>query len=147
VPKLTERYPLVRTVTDLGGQHRRVYVLRSGLLVPIAGLDFAGMPGHEVADNERTRGQLLAEIWSSVLETYNEWVGSGNFTLTQLHTIRLLLIDQLSLREVARREGVTPAAISDRIESLREKAPKFYRWWIARHVIRRHAALNRTYAR
>ena len=63
----------------------------------------------------------------------------------QLRTIEGLYIEGLSLRELARREGVAPQAISARINSLANKAPQFCRWW--RLVTGRRRRRNRCESR
>jgi hypothetical protein len=140
--------PFVQIVADLNGKPRSVYILRCGVLVPIANNDFArSISPDRSANDNRSRESLVRELWIRVVATYLRWVRSGDLTLTQLRTIRLLLLDRLPLREVARRERVSAAAIHERVESVRDKAPEFHRWWTTKNAIRRHAALNRKHAR
>jgi hypothetical protein len=60
----------------------------------------------------------------------------GRCTTIELNTIESLWIRHLSLRRLARLEGVTPAAIGARLRGLAPKAPEFYRWWRLRHHTR-----------
>jgi hypothetical protein len=76
---------------------------------------------------------------ANLLERYRR---EGQCTLTQLETIKALLLDGLSLQEHARRERVSPAAISSRIARLEKTASVFHRWWTACHRARRDAAKN-----
>jgi hypothetical protein len=94
-------------------------------------------PPVEIPLDGPSREEVVVEIWAAVLHTYQGWVDSGRFTLTELRTIRVLLLEGRSLREFARREQVTPAAISCRIDGLEFKAPQFFRWWAATHRRRR----------
>ncbi len=54
----------------------------------------------------------------------------------ELRRIEALWIEQISLRELARREGVRPQAISETINALANKAPEFYRWWRLKNLSR-----------
>ena len=49
-------------------------------------------------------------------------------TAKDLRTIQSMWFDGLGLRGVARLEGVSPAAVADRIARLKLKAPEFWRW-------------------
>ena len=76
---------------------------------------------------------LLRRVSAVVARYRNEaWC-----TDAQLRTIESLWVEGLSLRELARREGVAPAAIEARINGLHTKAPEFYRWWRLKHRTRR----------
>jgi len=88
----------------------------------------------------------VVRLWLAdrILETFARYVASGLFTVVQLRTIRALLIDRLTLRQLARQEGTSPQAIRARIEpnrlgqgGLARKAPEFYQWWRFMHRRRR----------
>lgn len=64
----------------------------------------------------------------------------GWCTAVELATIEALWFEGLSLRGLARRDKVSPAAISDRISGLRHKAPHFWNWWRAKNQGRRGAS-------
>lgn len=53
---------------------------------------------------------------------------SGLFSAKEIELIEALW-NGMSLREFARRKGVSAAAIEDRIVRLRTKAVRFYNWW------------------
>src|SRR5262245_20377324 len=57
----------------------------------------------------------------------------------QLHLIEALSIDGMSLREFATHEGVTPQAVSSRINALANRAPEFYRWWRRTNASHQHS--------
>jgi hypothetical protein len=97
--------------------------------------------------DDQSPDQSIENVSIRVRDVYNGWSESGGLSAVQMRTIHALLIRQVPLREFAREEGVAAAAISSRIRSLKDKAPEFYKWWAARHAIRRHAAFNRRYAR
>lgn len=61
---------------------------------------------------------------------------AGWCTPIELATIEALWFDEISLRELARRDGVTAAAIGARIAGLMRKAPEFYRWWRLKNRLR-----------
>ena len=132
------RSSILREVSDLYGRKCLIQVCAHGLTGSSCPFQDFAAPDAPDPGNEPAREQLLAEIWASVLDTYNGWVSSGQLTLTQLRTIRALLLEGRSLREFARQEGVKPAAISCRIESVRFKAPQFYEWWATTHRSRRY---------
>ena len=68
----------------------------------------------------------------------------GRLSPKQLHTIEALYIDGMSLRELAKLDGVKPQAISDRINSLATRAIEFYRWWRQLHESRTRSASSRS---
>ena len=54
---------------------------------------------------------------------------AGHCTQVELRTIEGLWFEGISLRALAGREQVSPAAIGARISGLRYKAPEFWNWW------------------
>jgi len=60
---------------------------------------------------------------------FARYCSEGRLSPKQLHTIEALYIDGLSLRELAKLDGVAPQAISDRINAMATRAIEFYRWW------------------
>lgn len=71
------------------------------------------------------RRRVLAQIASYQM--------SGLFSPKQLRTIQALWLERLSLRELARQEGVTVYAMSSRIQRLKNRAARFYSWWCRRN--------------
>jgi hypothetical protein len=134
------RSSLAREVADLHGRKRVLYGGRAGLAGADLFQDFASPTdqSESVADAV-SREELVAQIWAAVLKDYADCAESGLLTETELRTYRTLLLEGRSMRAFSRMEGVSPAAISCRIEGLRFKAPKFYAWWITTHRSRRHA--------
>jgi hypothetical protein len=59
-------------------------------------------------------------------------------TEVELSTIKALWFEGLSLRQLANRDRVSPAAVGDRIARLRYKAPEFWNWWRLKHYSRRN---------
>ena len=58
----------------------------------------------------------------------------GRCTHVELKTMHKLWVDNLTLHELARQEGVKPQAISSRINGLANKALEFYRWWRGKNL-------------
>lgn len=72
---------------------------------------------------------MLVELRRRVSATVARYRNQTSCTLTELRTIEALWLDGMTLRELARREGVMPQAISARINGLANKAPEFCRYW------------------
>lgn len=64
---------------------------------------------------------------------FARYCAEGRLSAKQLHTIEALYIDGLSLRDLAKLDGVAPQAISDRINAMATRAVEFYRWWRRLH--------------
>ena len=60
---------------------------------------------------------------------FARYCAEGRLSPKQLHTIECLYIDGMTLRELAKLDGVAPQAISDRINAMATRAIEFYRWW------------------
>ena len=73
----------------------------------------------------------LAALRRRKAATFARYRLAGWCTAVELSTIDALWFEGVSLRQLAKREGVTPAAISDRIAGLRHqhKAQEFSNWW------------------
>lgn len=91
---------------------------------------------------------VSATEFLQVIETIDRYQEQG-LTPAQLHTVRALWLERLTLREHAKREGVSPAAIHARIfgskgaGGLVKIAPEFVAFWRSRHAGRcRKAALR-----
>lgn len=67
---------------------------------------------------------------------FARYCAEGRLSPKQLHTIECLYIDGMSLRELAKLDGVAPQAISSRIDAMATRAIEFYRWW--RHANSSH---------
>ena len=80
---------------------------------------------------------MLLELHRRVSATVSRYRQAGWCTTTELRTIEALWLDGISLREFARRQAVSAAAIGARIEGLARKAPEFYRWWLLKNRSRR----------
>jgi hypothetical protein len=83
---------------------------------------------------------LLHELRRRKSATFSRYRASGWFTPTELATTEALWFEGLSLRALARREGVAPSAISTRLAGLFHKAPEFSRWWRLKHTMFRRSA-------
>jgi hypothetical protein len=77
----------------------------------------------------RPERSMLAELWRRVAGEIARYRMSGLFSLKELRTIEALWLEGISLRALARREGVAAQAVEDRIERLKNRAPRFYLWW------------------
>lgn len=80
---------------------------------------------------------MLVELRRRVSATVARYRLEKWCTPIELATIDALWCQGLCLRQVARCDGVSPAAIGARIEGLARKAPEFYRWWRLKHRARR----------
>jgi hypothetical protein len=136
-------------VSDLYGRVRAVPLIKRGRRPTgcVRAYDDEAFDEETGVDDGDSRELLLQEIWAKVLDVYAGYVQSGLLTAAELRTVHALLINGLSLREFARREGVKPAAISTRIEGLQHKAPEFYTWWCRKHQNRRHRKEGSGHAR
>jgi predicted DNA-binding protein YlxM (UPF0122 family) len=61
---------------------------------------------------------------------------SGVLTAKELRVVEALWLEGLSLRELARREGVAPQAIEIRIQGMRNRALRFWFWWRLKNRMR-----------
>ena len=75
---------------------------------------------------------------------FRRYCAEGRCTPKQLHTIECLLIEGLSLRELAKLDGVSPQSITARIAGLAGRAPEFCRWWRRLHASRARSWSRRT---
>lgn len=72
---------------------------------------------------------MLAELWRRVSAEIARYRMSDLFSLKELRTIEALWLEGISLRALARRERVAAQAVEDRVERLKNRAPRFYSWW------------------
>lgn len=72
---------------------------------------------------------MLVELWRRVSAEIARYRMSGLFSPKELRTIEALWLEGMSLRALARREGVAAQAVEDRVERLKNRAPRFYSWW------------------
>ena len=79
---------------------------------------------------------MLASLRRRVAAEVAKYRMSGLFSPKEIRTIDALWQDGMSLRELARREGVAAQAIEARIVRLNERAPRFYLWWRLKHRTR-----------
>lgn len=80
----------------------------------------------------------LAELRRLVAKTIARYRNEGQCTPAQLRMIELMWVDGVGLREIARRDGVSPQAISWRIWHLRSRAPEFWNWWRLKNASRQN---------
>ena len=93
---------------------------RGGLLAVIASLQFVTeQPSTDV-------GNWVRRYRSAVVARYRR---NGECTEAELRTIEALYLEGLTLRGFARREGVSPSAIGQRLAGLFRKAPEFCNWY------------------
>jgi hypothetical protein len=72
---------------------------------------------------------MLPELQRRVAAEIAGYRLSGLFSSKEVGTIVALWQDGVGLRELARKEAVTPQAVADRIQRLEQRAPRFVRWW------------------
>lgn len=85
---------------------------------------------------EAAEPSRLAELRRRVAKTIARYRNEGRCTAAQLRMIELMWVDGIGLREMGRRDGVAPQAISWRIWSLRSRAPEFWNWWRLKNLNR-----------
>jgi len=120
--------------------HLRFY-RRGGILVCAAPLDEL-TPLPVPGSRRRPNGSSLAVLRRRKAATFARYRLAGWCTAVELSTIDALWFEGVSLRQLSKREGVSPAAISDRIAGLRRKAPEFANWWRLKHYTRQRRRLN-----
>lgn len=126
----------VETIADLHGRPvERLFYRRGGVATSAPVLNEPCAPSENPLPLPRTSS--LQELRRRQSATFARYRLAGWCTLLELETIEALWLEGLSLRQLARRAGVSPAAIGDRIERLSRKAPEFYHWWILKHRRRR----------
>lgn len=85
----------------------------------------------------RPVASALQELRRRVAAELVLYESDGLCSKHEIRLIRALWQDGVSLRAFARSEGVTGPAISQRIERLKERCPRFYRYWILKNRRRR----------
>lgn len=129
-----------RLVADLYGRPQSVTCYRQG------GVGRFGLPVVDDPEPQEPWGSLRTT--PDELELYEivvvmERSRTEGRTEKQLRTIRALWLERITLREHARREGVSSAAIHARVAGSRgaggllKLVPEFGAFWIARHAGRR----------
>jgi hypothetical protein len=79
---------------------------------------------------------MLADLRRRVAAELSQYRTSGLFTPKEIDLIEKLW-SGVALRAYARQEGVSAAAIEDRILRIRMRAVRFYTWWRLKHRTRR----------
>jgi len=87
--------------------------------------------------------EIFVDIYRHHAAVFARYCAEGRCSMKQLRTIEALYMDGMSLRELAVVEGVSPQAISTRIDALANKAPEFYRWWRRSNASRQGARKGR----
>lgn len=88
---------------------------------------------------------MLVDLRRRVAAEIARYRASGDFTETEIRTIEALWREGAGLRELARREGVAPQAITDRLRRIGSKAPRFKRWWQLRNRSHGWEKVNKAY--
>lgn len=136
-----------RFLEPVADQHGRPmsprFYRRGGVLVCAAPLN---EPSSSPVPDSRYRPQRssLAALRRRKAATFARYRLAGWCTVVELSTIEALWFEGLSLRQLAKREGVSPAAISDRIDGLRHahKAQEFSNWWRLKNYTRQRRRLD-----
>jgi hypothetical protein len=106
------------------------------------GVPVFAVPVHEPSSlpihDPRCRPQRssLAALRRRKAATFARYRLAGWCTAVEVSTIDALWFEGVSLRQLAKRERVSPAAISDRIAGLRYKTPEFWNWWRLKNYTR-----------
>jgi hypothetical protein len=110
-------------------------VRRGGVLVDIVPhhLVDAGEEGPQEPKETKSAMRVLRRRQSAAFSRYRR---AGWCTSIELRTIEAMWFGGFGTRELARAEGVSPAAISDRVARLRFKSPEFWRWARLRRLYR-----------
>src|SRR5581483_5684730 len=110
---------LVQAVSDLNGRPMSLTVhRRNGKAVQVA------LP----RDNSLPAPSMLTELRRRVAAEISRYRTGGLCTGADLALVEALWVEGKSLRQHARERGVAAQAISDHIERLRHRCPRFYRW-------------------
>lgn len=97
----------------------------------------AVMVDAEVTRESPPARSMLKDLLRRKSATMARYRNAGICTAIELITIEALWFGDLSLRALARHDGVTPAAIEARISGLARKAPEFVHWWQLKNRCRR----------
>lgn len=125
-------------IADLRGRPIRPnFYRRGGVTVNSASLDEIGRVSDTDLESRPARVSLRA-LKRRQAATFSKYRRQAWCTELELATIDGLWNHGLSLRQLARRHRVSPAAISDRIDRLTMsgKAPEFTHWWRLRNAMR-----------
>lgn len=82
---------------------------------------------------------MMPRLLRRISVEISRYRSSGAFSNDELRLIELIWLDRLSLREVSRVFARTPTRISQRIDGLAERAPRFYHWYLRKNYARRVA--------
>lgn len=136
-------------VADLFGAPRQVPIFQRGAEICAIFGDLS--EPDEPPPDEPAPAAVRAFIRNRIEETIRGYEFSGRFTQVEIRTIRALWQEGLSLRALARQDGVAAQAVQSRIEGnrkgqggIRRKAPEFYRWWAFTNRSRRQRHVHRT---
>ena len=90
----------------------------------------------------RTREQIRAIVRRVIARLMRRYRSEGRCDERELRIIESLF-DGVKLREVARRERLTAARVSQIVNNLASRATEFYRWWHRLNLSRRMGAMDR----
>jgi len=138
----TNSSPSLHFAADLYGQARQVGAYRRGTQQSAS---FRGLDESEEGNSkEPCPEQVRAWLKRQIVATLERYAATGCCTAIELRTLRYLWLDELSLRQCAKADGVTAEAVRVRIEGnkkgqggVQRKAPEFYRWWAFKQRRRR----------
>jgi hypothetical protein len=120
-------------VAGLHGQAIESRIMRRGGvlvdMVPHHLVDVDDVP--EAPSEPKNAISVLRRRQSAALSRYRR---QGWCTAIDLRTIAAMWVGGFGTRQLARVEGVSPTAISDRVARLRFKAPEFWRWYRLRRL-------------
>lgn len=133
--------PNLSHVADLYGHIRQVAPYKRGC---DQAADFRDLDVLEPLDGpEPDPAAIRLQLRQAITDALARYKAEKLVTDTQLRTIRALWLGGLTLREIARREGVSVEAVRARIEGshgnggVAGKAPEFYQWWSFKNRRRR----------
>jgi hypothetical protein len=114
---------------DLLGRPLLSRCYRRGGCLEVVSLGSEPHPANHLESDQTPQRSSLAALRRRQSATFTRYRLARWCTVIELSTIEALWFEGVSLRDLARREGVSPAAISSRIAGLSHKAPEFANWW------------------
>ena len=127
---------VIEPATDLFGRRLAVRCCcRNGRLVQVVAL--------EARDEMPPATSMLPDLQRRVAAEISSYRMSGECSEADVALVEALWRDGKGLRAYARERGVEPQAISDHIERLKHRCPRFYLWWVLKNRRRREASRRR----
>jgi hypothetical protein len=133
---------LSSAAADLNGQPTQVRFYRRGGVLACTAPPNELVPSPVPDSPCPPQRSSLTTLRRRKAATFARYRQAGWCTAVELSTIDALWFEGVTLRQLAKREGVSPAAISDRIVRLSHKAQEFSNWWRLKNHTRQRLPVN-----